>query len=194
MRKPAASIAVIGAALALAACGSKPGSDSNDAITVRNGETAQTAAGPAPAETRGQDFVSAVLGQYAFALSSAKLLGEKADSAGARQFAQTMSADFGASLDDLKRIATAGQLKLEPVAGPTDQSDLAVLSSARGVNAEKAFADQQQDRLSALLGLIRAYKNGGDNPELKAWAEKAQNVVNDRLLAVQTLKAELDEK
>ena len=191
MRKFAASISI---ALALSACSSKSGGDSNNAITVENGTAAQAPAGPAPAETKGQDFVSAVLGQYEFALASAKLLGEKAQSAGGKQFAQKMSTDFGASLEELKRIATAGNLKLESVPGPMDQSDLAVLTGTRGLNAEKAFADQQLNRLSELLGLVRAYKNGGDNPELKAWSEKAQTVVNDRLLAVQTLKAELDEK
>jgi putative membrane protein len=191
MRKLAAPIAV---ALALSACGGKPGDDSNDAITVENGTTAQLPSGPAPTETKGQDFVSVVLGQYEFALASAKLLGEKAESGEGKRFARKMTADFGASLNELKAIATAGKLKLEPVPGPVDQSDLAVLTGTSGVNAEKAFADQQLNRLSELLGLIRAYKNGGDNAELKAWAEKAQNTVNESLLAVQTLKAELDEK
>lgn len=193
MFKPVATLFLTSALCALAACGSKPeGGDSNEAIKIENAG-AQTPSGPAPEETKGQDFVSSVLGSYDFALASAKQLVDKGATPDGKQFGQKMAADIGASLDELKAIAAKGNLKLEPVAGPSDQSDLAILSSAKGLSVDKAFATQQLNRLSELLGLVRAYKNGGDNPELKAWAEKAQLVVNDKLLGVQSLKAELDE-
>ena len=182
---------LIGAALLLSSCGSKPGSNSNDAITIANDQADAASPGPAPAETKGQEFVAAVLGGYDFAIASARMLGERAEGANVRQFGQQMASDFGASRDALKAAATG--LKLEQLAGPADQTDMAVLSSTKSVPFEKAFAAQQLTRLSEMLGLIRAYKNGGDNPALKAWAEKAQATVNDRLLAVQTLKAELEE-
>lgn len=192
MHRSTGLLILAGATLCLSACNSRTAADSNDAIAVQNAQ-AQPPAGPAPAETRGQEFVSTVMGGFDFAIASAKMLGEKAESASARRFGQAMAADFTASLDSLKAIARAGHLKLEPQAGPVDQTDLALLSSATGKPVEQAFAAQQAGRLSELLGLIRAYKNGGDNPELKAWAEKAQIVVNDRLLAVQTLKAEMED-
>lgn len=193
MFKPVATLFLTTAALGLAACGSKPAdADSNDAIAVENG-TAQLPSGPAPAETKGQDFVTSVLGSYAFAIGSAKQLGEKGVTSQSKQFGQKMATDLGASLEELKAIATKGGLKLEPEANGTDQGDMAILTSAKGLSLDKAFAAQQLNRLSELLGLVRAYKNGGDNAELKAWAEKAQTVVNDKLLGVQSLKAELDE-
>lgn len=193
MFKPTATLLLTCAAIALSACGAKPeGGESNEAIKVDNA-AAPAPMGPAPEETKGQEFVAAVLGGYDFAIASAKQISEKAASAEGKQFGQKMATEMGASLEELKAIATADKLKLEPVAGPTDQSDLAVLTSARGLSLEKAFAAQQLNRLSELVGLVRAYKNGGDNPRLKAWSEKAQLVVNDKLLGVQSYKAQLDE-
>jgi putative membrane protein len=188
--KLAALLAVL--SLALASCSAEPGANGSDNIAVVN-ETASGSPGAAAAETRGQDFVSAVVGYYDFALSSARLAGERAERPDVKAFAQRLSNDIGDSRHQLTEIATAGQLKVDAAPGPTHQSDLAVLSSTRGGPLEKAFLDQQLSSLAELLGLVRAYKNGGDNPELKAWAEVNQTIVNDRLLEAQTLAAVIQE-
>lgn len=191
MSKSNALLVLAGSMLLLSACHSGP-ADADDAITVRN-TGAQTPSGPAPAETKGQDFVSSVIGGFDFAIASAKVVSGKAEDANARQFGQAMAAEFSALITEMKGIATTGHLKLDSLAGPTDQTDLALLSSTQGKPLEKVFAEQQLNRLSGLVGLLRAYKNGGDNAALQAWADKAQNIVNERLLAAQTLKAELEE-
>lgn len=178
--------------ICLAGCGDRAGESAEaDKIEV-TGAAAGAPAGPAPAEVSGQAFVSTVLGGLDFALSSAQMAVERADRPSTKQLAQKMVAELTASKDELSRIANSGGLTLEPGAGPTDQSDLAILSSTRGAPLEKAFADQQMESLTLLVGTIRAYKNGGDNPQLRAWAEKHQGVVNERLLDMQTLKAELE--
>ena len=174
----------------LAACGSPEQNASDSAIVVENAQAASPAA-PAPAETRGQAFVSAMLGSYEFALAGARMASEKAERPDVKQFAQTLTADFGKSLDALKAIAASGKLKLEPAPAPTHGTDIAILSSTRGAPLEKAFAEQQLQNLSELLGTMRAYKNGGDNPALKAWTEANQGMVNDRLLDLQTLSARM---
>jgi putative membrane protein len=157
-----------------------------DKIEV-TGQSAQPPAGPAPQEVQGQAFASSVLGSLDFSLASARFASERSDGANTRALAQKMSADFGAARQEL-----AGLIQVEPASAATHESDLAILSSTRGAPLERAFAEQQMDALTLLIGTVRAYKNGGDNPALKAWAEKYQGAINDRLLDVQTLRAELE--
>ena len=178
------------ALLMLSACGATPNNSAEDRIEVTGSASSQGPL-PAPAETRGQDFVSTVLGGYAFSLESARLAEQKADQASVKQYATKLRTDLEASQAELTQLASAAGLKIELRAGEMHQTDLAVLSSTRGGPLERAFAEQQMEALTGLVGLIRAYKNGGDNPQLKAWAEKHQAIVNDRLMDVQSLNAEL---
>jgi len=193
MSKGVVSAGLVSFAVLLAGCGGKPdAANQSDKITVEGGQAAQVAA-PAPAETHGQDFVSSVLGSYDFVVESARAANERADRADVKQFAATLGSGIGASRDRLAKLAQGSGLKAEP-GQSRHGTELAMLSSTRGAPLEKLFVDQQIDTLSELVGLIRAYKTGGDNPELKHWAEANQSVVNDRLLDLQTLKAEIEER
>jgi putative membrane protein len=182
---------VLAAGLTLAGCGEKQ-ADSDNITVVGESNLAQPA-GPAPAETKGQDFVSTVMGGYDFVLAGARAAGERSDRSEVKQYAAKVVADLTASLDQLKGIAGQGSLELNATPLPTSQTDLAVLTSTRGTPFDKAFAESQMEALTNLVGLIRAYKNGGDNDALKAWAETHQAIVNDRLLDAQTLKAVVEE-
>jgi len=176
----------------LSACSDQAGNTTSDRIEVTNGATIRQP-GPAPAETRGQEFVSAVEGGFQFVLESTRMVDPKAEQAKVQQFARKLQTDVEALRTELGQIAAASRLQLAPAGGETTyQSDLAVLSSTKGDPLERAFAEQQVETLTALVGLIRAYGDGGDNPQLKAWATRAQSVVNDRLMDVQTLRAELE--
>jgi putative membrane protein len=193
MFKRLISAGFVSLAVLLAGCGAKPdGANQSDGITVAGGHAGQPA-GPAPSETQAQDFVSAVIGDYDFMLASARAAADRADRADVKQFAAKFGADIGASRDGLAQLAQAAGVKTEP-GESRHGAELAMISSTRGQPLEKLFVDQQLETLSELLGLIRAYKNSGDNPELKRWAETNQGVVNDRLLDLQTLKAGIDEQ
>ena len=176
---------VLAAVLWLAACGKKESATENR-IEV-TGQSAQAPAGSAPQEVQGNAFASAVLGSLDFSLESARQVTERGESANAKALAQKLSAEFATARQEL-----AGLAKAEPQADPTHAGDLAILSSARGAPLERVFAEQQMESLTALVGTVRAYKNGGDNPALKAWAEEHQGTINDRLLDIQTLRAELE--
>ena len=179
------------AILLIPACGEQA-SAPDDKIEV-TGEAAQAPAGPAPQETQGQPFASSVLGSLDFSLESARRAGERGEGANTRALAQKMTADLGAARQELAGIVQSGGLKADAIEEPTHRSDLAILTSTQGAPLDKVFADQQMEALTLLVGTVRAYKNGGDNPALKAWAEKHQGAINDRLMDVQTLKAELEE-
>ena len=156
------------------------------------GQSAAATARPAPREVVGQAFVSAVLGHFDFAQASAKLASDRAGLPSVQTYAQKLTADIEAARQALAPIASADGLTLTATAGPTDQSDLAILSSSRGQPIAKAFAEQQMETLTLLVGTMRAYKNGGDNESLRGWAEAYQGRINDRLLDVQTLNAEVE--
>jgi predicted outer membrane protein len=177
----------------LVSCGERQAENDSIAVIGESNAAAGQPVGPAPAETRGQDFVSTVLGSYDFVLASARAAGERSQRPEVKEYAAKVAADLGASLDQLKGVAGASRLTLEPTPLATGASDLAILTSTRGTPFDKAFAESQMEALTGLVGLIRAYKNGGDNDALKAWAATHQAIVNDRLLDVQTLKAVVEE-
>lgn len=176
----------------VAACSNPDGNTSTDKIEV-TGQSSIRQPGPAPAERRGQEFVSSVEGSFQFLLESGRLAEQKADQVKVKQFAQTLRQTVETARTELSAISDASRLQVAPVAGDTNQSDLAILSSTRGQPLERAFADQQVEALTGLVGLMRAYSDGGDNPQLKSWAAKHQTAINERLLDVQTLRAELEE-
>jgi putative membrane protein len=192
MSKRVISAGFVSLAVLLAGCGGKPdAANQSDKITVEGGQAALPA-GPAPAEAHGQDFVSAVLDSYDFVLASARAASERADNADVKQFAAKLTTDIGTSRNRLAQLAQTSGLKAEP--GASHGTELALISSTRGRPLETLFIDQQTKTLSELVGLVRAYKNGGDNAELKRWAEADQSVINDRLLDLQTLKAQVEER
>lgn len=189
MSKPVSILILTSASLMLAACGASPTGD--EPLVVENGQSPGSI-GPAPAEARGQDFISSVLGSYGFAVESARIASQKSARPDVRQFAERLEKELGASADQLKALASAQKLNPVAIPGATDQSDLALLSSTRGDPLDKIFAEQQLRTLSTLVGMLRAYKNGGDDPQLKSWAEANQGRVNDLLLDLQTLNAEIE--
>lgn len=178
--------------LMLTACGSEPVAENGIAV-VNGTEQTSRPTGPAPEETRGQEFVSRVLGSYDFVLAGSKLVTERAERPDAKAHAQKLLTDIGASRDALLKLAEAQRLKPEPTPGPTHQSDLSIFSSGRGAALESAFVTRSLEELMLLVGTMRAYKNGGDNEALKAWAATDQDVVNNRLLDTQTLSAVMEE-
>lgn len=182
---------LLASALSLAACSGQDDANTSDKIEVQGQQAAGQPLAAAPQETKGQEFVSAVLGQFDFAAASATQVSERGEPQTAKLQAQQLAATVQAARAELA-TAAAG-LKMEPSALPTGQSDLAVLSSTRGTPLSRAFAQQQVEALTALVGTMRAYKNGGDNAQLRAWAEKHQGPINERLLDIQTLNAELEE-
>lgn len=181
---------LLSVAISMSGCNRTPAAE-NDAISVKNGSAAAPA-GPAPAETHGQDFVSAVLGRYDFAAQSARLVAGRADRPNVKQFADKLAADLVRSREALV-AAAGGKLKLKPTPVDASRTDLTILGSAHGAALETAFAERQLDNLSQLLGLIRAYGDGGDNAALKNWAIRDQALINDRLSDLQTLDAQLKE-
>lgn len=178
-------------ALLLCAC-DKQDQAVSDRISVEDAGRQQTS-GPAPAEAQGQAFVSTVSESYAFALGSAEAAVSGADRPDVQQFARQLRANIADSREQLSGIAREAHLTLAPGAG-SHATELTVLSSTRGPALERIFIDEQLQNLTDLVGLIRAYKNGGDNPQLRAWAEASQGVVNERLLDLQSLKAVIEEQ
>ncbi|NNM76002.1 DUF4142 domain-containing protein [Sphingomonas sp. ID1715] len=177
--------------LALAGCGER-GEQADDAIQVQGQASTSAPARPAPEEVSGQPFVATVLGALDFSIAGANAVAERGEHANAKALAQKVSSEFAGARAELAQVAQAGGLKAEGVSAPTHASDLAILSSTGGAPLDIAFAKQQVDALTLLVGTVRAYKNGGDNPALKAWAEKYQGVIGERLLDIQTLNAELE--
>lgn len=176
----------------LASCSDKNQPAEDEKIVVTGQATSRRPAGPAPHETLGQEFLSNVIGSFDFTMASTRFAAERGEPAKVKDYARKLASDVAAARAELEAIAAAGRLQLTPTPGPTHESDLAILSSTRGTPLSRAFAEQQMEALTLLVGTMRAYKNGGDNPRLRAWAEKHQSVMNDRLLDAQTLRAELE--
>lgn len=171
-------------------CGDRA-TEPSDKIEV-TGQSVQAKPAPAPAEVQGEPFVATVLGSLDFSIAGAKQVADRGETEGGRALARKMEGEFSAARQELMDIAKSGGLTARAEAAPTFQSDLAILGSTRGKPLEQAFAKQQVDSLTLLVGTVRAYKNGGDNAALKAWADKYSSAIGERLLDVQSLNAELE--
>jgi putative membrane protein len=175
---------------ALAGCSGRESGANDSAITVEN-EAAPRALGPAPEESRGADFVATVAAALQFAIEAAQAQQARGDSADVKAVARNVETQMSGALADLRTAAGSAGVTVAPRPTPSHSTDLAILSSTSGANLDRVWIEQQMPFLTEMLGLVRSFKNSGDAPALKAWAEKHQSTIDDRLIAVQNWRGYL---
>lgn len=120
---------------------------------------------------RTQDFVNQVAISDLFETATAKLAQANGNEA-AKQFANQMIEDHMKTSSELKRIMLAVSSKAE-IPSQLDiahQRKLDELNNARGEDFSTTYARQQVEAHQEAVSLFEQYANGGDQPELKAWA------------------------
>ena len=120
-----------------------------------------------------EDFVMQAAQSDMYEIESSKLALERADG-DTKAFAEQMITAHEKTSSDLKALVEGGTVKTAlPDTMTDDQSDsLAELDPLRGAEFSEEYIDDQVDAHEDAVDLFERYAEGGDNPELKAWAAK----------------------
>lgn len=136
------------------------------------------------------DFVKEAAQSDLFEIQSSQLAEQKSDDAATKSFAQKMVTDHTKTTNDIKSMVSGGKLK--GVELPTDMasSQKSMLDKLKGLNGKDFTKQYHSDQVSGhkdAVSLFERYDKGGDNPELKDWANKTLPTLRDPLKMAQDL-------
>ena len=119
------------------------------------------------------DFVKQVAISDMFEIESNKL-GEQKGNAAEKGFASQMVKDHTKTSNELKELVASGKVKVElPTAlDSAHQSKLDKLKSKTGKDFGSDFSSMQKEAHEDAVSLFERYSKGGDNADLKTWADK----------------------
>jgi len=133
------------------------------------------------------DFVKMVAISDMFELESSNLAQQKADEE-SKKFASQMIADHTRTSGELKALAPKANAQLPTALDSTHQSKLDKLKNLNGEEFDNQYDAMQVDAHENAVSLFSRYADGGDNPELKAWAAKTLPHLKQHLEMAKALK------
>lgn len=141
------------------------------AASVPPGTMAQSADAPVPPTA---DFVRQAAIGGLFEMDISRLALERSKNPDIVRFAQRMINDHGDANNALKMTVKADKLELAlPSALDAAHSQkYEAMKRAKGEDFDSAFVTAQSDAHFEAVALFVAYAKGGDDPKLKAFAEK----------------------
>ena len=120
-----------------------------------------------------KDFVMIAAMSDMFELESSRMAENKGDAA-AKTFASQMIVAHTKTSDDLKNLVSSAKIDAAIPAklDDTHQKKIDRLTAANGADFNKMYRSDQVDAHKEAVSLFKRYADGGDNPQLKAWAAK----------------------
>lgn len=184
---------VAGTALGLAACGGKRDNDADanmagDGTNIAMDNGAATA--PALDPMTAQGFVNAAAASDKMEIESSKLAKTKGNSAAVKSFADQMITAHTQSTAKLKSLVAG----MNPPLTPDDTLSAEQQAALDGLNGpvatafDNAYKQAQVDAHQKTLDMLKAYAAGGDNAELKAFANEMIPKVTAHLNTAKGLK------
>jgi putative membrane protein len=136
------------------------------------------------------DFVRQAAMSDMFEIQSSQLAEQKASDQPTKTFAQKMVTDHTKTSSEVKAMVSGGKLK--GVELPTDMasSQKSMLDKLKGLNGNDFTKQYHSDQVSAhkdAVSLFERYGKGGDNDDLKAWANKTLPDLQGHLKMAQDL-------
>ncbi len=134
------------------------------------------------------DFVKEAAVSDMFEIQSSQLAQERGNTS-EKPFAATMIKDHQKTSEELKAMVAGGDLKAElPTAlDSSHQSKLDKLKSLDGADFSSRYDSDQLSGHKDAVSLFERYAKGGDDPKLKAWAEKTLPTLRQHLEMAQSL-------
>ncbi|MBE7182530.1 MAG: DUF4142 domain-containing protein [Terriglobus roseus] len=153
---------------AVALCLILPGSALAESVGEKTGVNPLIGTSPST-----QDFITEAAISDMFEIQTSKLAQEKKDSQ-ADAFAQKMITDHTGTTDAIKAMVQSGKVKADIPASmdSSHQSKLESLKALNGAEFEKQFRTDQISGHKDAVDLYKRYANGGNNADLKAFAQK----------------------
>ncbi|XKM43029.1 DUF4142 domain-containing protein (plasmid) [Rhizobium ruizarguesonis] len=134
------------------------------------------------------DFVQEAATSDMFEIESSKLALERGDAA-TKAFAKQMVTDHEKTSSELKALITGGKVQAQlPAAMTSGQQDM--LDKLKGLQGDEFLKQYHSDQKSAhedAVDLFKRYGEGGDNPELKAWAASTKPALEHHLQMAEEL-------
>jgi len=169
-------------ALALAACSrqeaatneanpgqSEPVNAAQDAVGAAVGQTSAATLGANTTE----GFVTSAATSDMYEIQAGQMAQQKAQSAGVKAFAKQMVTDHTAMSNELKAVASKVNVALPTELDQRRKGMIDNLTAASGADFDKVYLAQQDAAHGEAHTLLQGYADNGDNPELKALAQKA---------------------
>ncbi|MEE7448720.1 DUF305 domain-containing protein [Methylobacterium radiotolerans] len=125
-----------------------------------------------------QDFVAEAAISDMFEIQSSKLAQEKKDTK-VNDFANKMIADHTTSSDAIKSLIQSGKARAD-IPGSLDSKRQSMLDKLKGLTGDDFEKQYRADQISGhkdTVDLYRRYAKGGDNADLRTFAEKTLPIV-----------------
>lgn len=132
-------------------------------------------------------FVKVVSSSNAFEIESSKLAEQKAKDGDVKEFAKQMIADHTKAAEELKKAAKSDGA--EPPLAPKHAAMLETLKGASDQDFQALYIEMQATAHMEAVSLFATYAKGGDDPALKAFAEKTLPTLEMHKMHVQKLVA-----
>jgi putative membrane protein len=136
------------------------------------------------------DFVREAAMSDMFEIQSSQLAGQKADDPQTKSFAQKMVTDHTKTSSELKSMVQDGKVKGVDLPTDMSSSQKSMLDKLKALNGKDFSKQYHSDQVSAhkdAVSLFERYGKGGDNAELKDWANKTLPTLQDHLKMAQDL-------
>jgi putative membrane protein len=115
------------------------------------------------------DFVRLVAINDMFEIQSGKPAEKKADLS-SQKFAAQMVADHTRTMEELKALALKAGIEFPTAIDSAYQSRIDKLNRLMGLDFDRVYDAMQVEAHQDAVALFARYAEGGDNPDLKAWA------------------------
>jgi putative membrane protein len=153
-------------------------------IGEKTGINAVVGAAPSTA-----DFVKMVAISDMFEIESSKIAQQKADAA-SRKFAAKMIEDHTKTSAELKGLAPKANIELPTAMDSSHQSKVDKLKALGGADLDREYDAMQVDAHESAVSLFERYAKGGDNADLKAFAQKHLPHLQEHLKMARELKTD----
>lgn len=161
-------------------------------LALATGAMAQSATAPsgqaaatATAVTTAQQFVPIAAASNMFEIESSRLALQKSQSAGVKSFAQEMIDDHTKATKEMQAVLAKANLAAPAAMDARHQQMVTQLNSASGAQFDQAYMTMQLQAHQEAVALFTSYSQGGDNPDLKAFATKTLPTLKEHLAMVQ---------
>jgi len=137
----------------------------------------------------GENFVDEASAKGIAEIETAKMALDKGTSQDVKQFAQMMIDDHTKANQELAQLAQAKDLEMSDEATLMDKAKAMILKLRDGENFDEAYANNQVVAHEQTIEMYEDYVEGGENADLKQFAQKALPKLQEHLKQAKDLQA-----
>jgi len=140
------------------------------------------------------EFAQKVAGSDMYEIKSSEIAKTQSQSDKVKQFAEHMIADHSKANAELMALASKKNLAIAPGVSPKQADMLKKLGTLQGKEFDTEYLQQQEKAHDMTVAMFRAQAKGGDDADVKAWAEKTLPTLEKHHKHVKELRDGTDNK